>query len=370
MSMSKLRCLTIFSSAVINSMPSLSCYHLLRVLDLEGCNLKKHPCMGFVGSLSHLRYLGLSNARYVGVLPVEIRKLQFLQTLDLHGTNVEDLPSSIVELRKLMCLCVEDGTRLPDGLRNLTSLEVLKWVCVKSTCIAEDLGHLTKLRELMVSLTVDEEGRWNDRRYKPLLESLCKLHKLQTLVIIFDGKVASLSSLLQAPINPASFLFLSYLDIKLYFVRRDDIQVLGMLPALRYLEVKVSGDDIQVLQRFGVGHHAFPCATTCKFFNFATVPYMFPPCAMPRLEELNFCIDLEEFCNGEFTVDDLALGHLPSLCSVDLWLYGTHTVNRGAMTKVEEQLRHEAEVHPNRPCIDIKVFNNFPFLTGHGSSSH
>ena len=54
-----------------------------------------------VGSLSHLRYLGVTSigGRYdpSDQLPVDIGKLRFLQTLDLSGiTRVKELSSSII----------------------------------------------------------------------------------------------------------------------------------------------------------------------------------------------------------------------------------------------------------------------------------
>ena len=75
--MSKLRSVTIFSLTITNMMPSLSCCHLLRVLDLEDCNLKEHPSLRFLGNLLHMRYLSLASTGYAGELPVEIGKLQF-----------------------------------------------------------------------------------------------------------------------------------------------------------------------------------------------------------------------------------------------------------------------------------------------------
>jgi len=152
MNMSKLRSLTIFSPGTINSVPSLSSYHLLRVLDLEKCNLTDHPSLRFVSKLFHLRYLSLSKTRYPGVLPVEISQLKFLQTLNVFGTDIPELPSSIVGLRKLMCLYVDESTWLPDGFSNLTSLEVLGSAYVDSGYTAKELGHLTQLRELWIYL--------------------------------------------------------------------------------------------------------------------------------------------------------------------------------------------------------------------------
>jgi disease resistance protein RPM1 len=82
MNMPKLRSLTIFKPAavvvIIPTPPSLS-YHLLRVLDLGGEKVDDLACLGFLGSLSHLRYLRLSSSGVAGVdrLPEEIGKLRF-----------------------------------------------------------------------------------------------------------------------------------------------------------------------------------------------------------------------------------------------------------------------------------------------------
>ncbi|OEL18744.1 hypothetical protein BAE44_0020237, partial [Dichanthelium oligosanthes] len=291
-----------------------------------------------------------------------------LQTLDISGTAIEELPSSIVGLRQLMRLHVEDSTRLPNRLRNLTSLEDLWWARVDSAWTAEELGHLTQLRILGVNLRSDEEGRWDERVCKALVASLGKLHRIQSLLVISDGVAAEgvckaegsvefLSNLsylairtksLPTWISPASLVLLSYLEIWVVQVRREDIQVLGKLQALRYLKVYVS-DHKQVLEKFMISPDVFPCVIECRFHGFTTVPSMFPPGAMPRLEEFRFRIQLEDFSRGEFTADDLALGHLPSLHSVIVCLYGKRNVSEEVVRKVEEKLRHEADVHPNHP---------------------
>ena len=110
-----------------------------------------------VAHLFHLRYLGLRNTRYAGELPLGIGKLQLLQTLDLRETGIKALPSSIVGLRQLMCLGIDWDT-LPNGLRNLTSLEEQWWAVVDSAHTAEELGHLTQLRILTVKLNLDKEA--------------------------------------------------------------------------------------------------------------------------------------------------------------------------------------------------------------------
>jgi disease resistance protein RPM1 len=95
------------------------------------------------------------------------------------------------------------------------------------------------------------------------------------------------TSLLPTWFNPGSHL-LSSLEISVVQVRREDIQVLGMLQALRFLEVYMSGDNIQALGRFMVAPDAFPRARVCRFIGFQTVPSMFSRGAMPRLETFSF----------------------------------------------------------------------------------
>jgi len=74
---------------------------------------------------------------------------------------------------------------------------------------------------------------------------------------------------------------------------------------------------------------------------------------MPRLEDFYFNIQLEDFSRGEFTTDDLALGHLHSLRHVNVGLYGKWKVSQEVVTKVKEKLRHEADVHPNHPSLYV-----------------
>jgi len=237
-----------------------------------------------------------------------------------------------------MCLGIDWDT-LPNGLRNLTSLEELWWAVVDSAHTAEELGHLTQLRIITVLLKLDKEAGCDEGICKALVESLGKLQNIRHLEVTTDSRVMNLEgsreslgnlsylsiyriSSLPTWINPGSLLLLSFLEIEVaHQVRREDIQVLGMLQALRILEVSVSGNNRQVLGRFMVGPDAFPCARTCIFDGFQTVPSMFPRGAMPRLETFRFHICLQDFFQGEFTTDDLALDLLPSLRTVSVGLY-------------------------------------------------
>ncbi|EMS66426.1 Disease resistance protein RPP13 [Triticum urartu] len=121
----------------------------------EGCNLGKirhHIDIRYIENLLHLRYLGLRGTS-VGELPVEMGKLQFVETLDLVGSGLEPgssivVPSSVALLRHLMCLHASDAV-LPIGIENLVSLEELTGVLVDGSSRTEkELGQLIELRVL------------------------------------------------------------------------------------------------------------------------------------------------------------------------------------------------------------------------------
>ncbi|KAF8655772.1 hypothetical protein HU200_060932 [Digitaria exilis] len=336
MKIPKLRSLTICRPVHVAIDLTHSCYRLLRVLDLQGYRLQGLASLSCLGSLSHLRYFGVSstNTRYqleVDELPVEIGKLRSLQTLDISDTTVIEVPSSVIAgLGQLMCL---RGTslwhiKLPVGLKNLTSLEVLESVDVASERITEELGHLTKLRTLDVRM--DEECG------KALMESLGKLAKIESLniytgIVTLDGPMEKplghmcrlrihSAMFLPAWINPASLPGLSFLDIVVKNEQREDIQILGTLPCLRHLKFKdmryaTKQDEEEPLDRCVVGPDAFPRAVRCEFDMFTGVaPSMFPRGAMPMLQDLTFHMGWKQFwTRGCISVDDLGLGHLPSL---------------------------------------------------------
>uniref|UniRef100_A0ACD5Y055 Uncharacterized protein n=1 Tax=Avena sativa TaxID=4498 RepID=A0ACD5Y055_AVESA len=75
----------------ISVMPSLSSFQVLRVLDMKGCAFLRDCHLKHIGRLVQLRYLGLQETR-ISKLPEDIGDLRFLQSLDLHKTEIKELP--------------------------------------------------------------------------------------------------------------------------------------------------------------------------------------------------------------------------------------------------------------------------------------
>ncbi|KAF7046764.1 hypothetical protein CFC21_055765 [Triticum aestivum] len=136
---------------ISDQLPLLSCFKVLRVLDLEGVMSRRGPIyLGYLGKLVHLRYLGLQNM-HVCVLPEEIGDLKLLQVLDLSGNgDLTELPCSIGLLSQLKCLNIE-GTdiKVLDWIGSLTSLEELCLTRVEdkefSSLFVNELSKLTEL---------------------------------------------------------------------------------------------------------------------------------------------------------------------------------------------------------------------------------
>ncbi|KAL6654517.1 hypothetical protein ACP70R_007982 [Stipagrostis hirtigluma subsp. patula] len=356
-SMPQVRSVTAFGTG-IELMPPLSSFQVLRVLDLEGCNLRERDCdLKRLGELLHLRYIGLRGTR-VAELPKEIGNLRFLQVLDLKGTYIEELPQSVALLRRLLCLHVECSTTLPDhGMGNLSSLEQLSDISIcKSPNFVKELGSLTELRGLEITL---EEGV-DVRMKKDLVESLNKLQRMETLVIYgfqsteldFIGEgwvlppglwkfvaVGWFSVLPTWIINAEN---LSELHIKVRQLWREDLQTLGRMQELCSLRLAVE----RAVERLAVDTDAFPrlrdlrlrCGT-CLVFRQGS---------MPELRTLDFVLHPDR-ANDEF---HWGLGNLTSLLQITARI---RCANDAAAAKAKGALKEAVYAHPNRPTLEIIV---------------
>ncbi|CAO1943300.1 unnamed protein product [Urochloa humidicola] len=178
---------------VIETCAPLSSFTLLRVLAIENCNTTDSSCIHIehVGHLIHLRYFSLNGTR-IDKVPEEIGALKLLQTLDLWGNLIKELPLSISLLTRLLCLRIilhlkaSDSYDEADWLERLTSLEELQvqYVDIKGQFygpsgrwLVKNLGRMRELRVLKAEFDYDAESE------RELVESLRHLHKLQHLSI-------------------------------------------------------------------------------------------------------------------------------------------------------------------------------------------
>jgi disease resistance protein RPM1 len=81
------------------------------------------------------------------------------------------------------------------------------------------------------------------------------------------------------------------------------------------------------------------------------------PAKRTGCDNFSFRIHLEDFTEGEFTTDDLALDHLLSLQSVHVGLYrGNEKIDEEVVMDVQEKLRQKGNGHPNHPSIVPLIF--------------
>jgi hypothetical protein len=320
-----------------------------------------------------LRYLGLRRT-YISQLPEEIETLQFLQTLDIRDTKISSLPSSVVQLRKLVYLYIDESTRVSKGIGNLSCLEQLSWLYIEDSTIniIEELGHLAELRQLSIRLE-----KWNDK----LLEYICKLQKMQDLGIMVNPGQRNIGGLdawvaprhlrelntitscwfstLPAWVNPSLVPDLTCLIIAVREVHQVDLEILGRLPALKFLSLEVdSSNNLSIHREFIVGAGSFPCLVSCYFMQFVW-PVVFQQRAMPRLRILWFYPFYLREARGNSCNDvgvDMGLGNLTSLQEVHVYLQ-CEGASWEEAERAKTALIHAAKIHPNRPHHDISTIS-------------
>lgn len=122
-----LRSLTIFGKAH-KSVLNFSKYRLMRVLDLEECHehLEDKHLKGICSNLLLLRYLSLRGSSRITVIPKEVKKLQLLETLDVRGTNIDILPTRVMQLQSLLHLFGK--FKLPQGVGGRKMRKLHAWL--------------------------------------------------------------------------------------------------------------------------------------------------------------------------------------------------------------------------------------------------
>ncbi|TVU32389.1 hypothetical protein EJB05_24119, partial [Eragrostis curvula] len=337
-SVPQLRSLSVFNSSPIAATIDLTRCEFLRVLVLEGCDLRPeshHHILKHLGSLTHLRYLGLRGTRLGARVPEEIGNLGCLQVLDMAGTMVDELPTSVVRLVRLTCLRVDDCTRMPSGIGSLTALEELSEVSTHlSPDVVRELRRLPKLRVLRIRLWKPDQATDD-----ALAESLRKLGKIRTLDVYVTGgdarheldavrerwtppprclrefraetKSSRWSPLRRLPawVEAWTVPRLAVLLVQVTELRLRDVDALGRLPTLGTLRVEPRATP----EPLAVATSAFPGLTECRLRGSCLAP-VFRRGAAPRLRRLELCFRVRDTVdlagNGGF---EFGLGNLASL---------------------------------------------------------
>jgi hypothetical protein len=367
-SMLQVRSIATYETA-IDLMPSLSSFVVLRVLDLSECDLSNHDHLDLreLGNLLHLRYLGLADIG-ISKLPKEVGNLQFLQVLDVRGNDDIEMPSTIINLRRLMCLFVDDDHKLPDGLGNLTSLEVLTEMRCFTPSTVKELGSMIRLRELGIrfepmSLEIEEN----------FVESLGKMSNIQSIEIThasmddevmdilgerwvaprslrkFNSGIFTVFSILPAWIR-SHLSQLCTLIIWVKEVREEDLNILGSLPGLSHLEL---GSDRQS-RLLPVSADGFPCLTVLELLSNSPGHVVVQPGALPKLQkviEVNISLRVEkEEAAGNGGAWNMA--SLPSLRDITVE-FDRSGLTVGEAKQEKAALENALRTHPNRPSFRI-----------------
>ncbi|KAI9393843.1 hypothetical protein POPTR_005G009101v4 [Populus trichocarpa] len=235
-------------------------YNLLIVL-----NLDRAPLSSFLPELIeliHLRYLSL-RWTMIRELPESIRKLKYLEILDLKGSPVSSLPAGITQLT---CLCQlrnyrhsfqsssffpdTHGMRVPSGIGRLTSLQKLGSVEVNEDYeLVRELGKLTQLRRLGILKLREEQGM-------DLCYTLDRLKHLTAFYLVslnnteflqFDSlssppkylqRLNLKGSLPGLPGSITSLQYISKLVLQYSSLKCDPLKALQKLPSLVVLELR------------------------------------------------------------------------------------------------------------------------------------
>lgn len=337
-------------------MQPLSRFSVLRVLVLELSPSKNNDPKD-IFRLHHLRYLALRGELATELLE-HIGNLQSLRTLDLSGTySLQELPPSIVQLKQLERL-ITNGykVKFPDGIGNLVSLQELVVLDVKKS--PNTLAELVKLTELRV-LVIRGFGE-NEGLIKTFLQTLINLNNIVTLN--FDGAGScSLDCMPEQWRGPAhlqsfngrTFVFskvprwfsslceLSCLSIWVYVLRQVDIQLLGALPVLRFLQLQVStAEELLVIG----SDKPFRSLVEFKFNHFSRCWLVFGQGVMPRLQKLKLYFEAQK---RRFV---LGMENLTSLkhVTVEVSCFLARTTD---VEDAETKIRDAVDGHPNHPTL-------------------
>ncbi|CAM0953787.1 unnamed protein product [Alopecurus aequalis] len=373
----QVRSLTTFQS--VKQMPCLVDFHALRVLDLKGCDWLANKHVKNIGSSHQLRYLRIGSPK-ITELPVEIGRLQLLETLDLKKCfYLLRLPSTVVQLQKLVYLSVSLGTQLPlsefGSLQALEALESLNiWKIENPMRFAEELGHLTNLRKLRIETSgkslMDYATR--ERLTGIFVASVSKLGNLRSLAIadeemgqcLFRDPCCTYPYLqdfticsVMVPKGMASLSDLVKLCIFVSEFDNEGLHILMGMPSLVHLELDIHEP---IKEKLTVCNNGF---RLLKVFHYK---YWFVPkvdaadglCvtfaagSVPALRQL--LLLLCPMAGASNFIADLGVEHLPGPAHLQVQI-NCYEASSGRLKDMQSSIEKATLLHPKRKIHVIRV---------------
>ncbi|KAF7087120.1 hypothetical protein CFC21_090339 [Triticum aestivum] len=375
--LSHVRSLDVFGESV--KIPSMDKFSHLRFLDFEDCKQLENHHLENIDKLFQLRYLSLRWARKVSKLPEQIGRLWCLEVLNLRGTSVCELPASIVNLKRLVHLLLNPDVTLPCGISKLQALEKLKLVGVYSQSFnfLQQFEQQQYLKVLALDFedynSADRENAENECKKTIIVASLTNLGNLLSLTVwdvpefvreslcpipLSLQKLKVLrSSILHVPNWVGSLVNLQELRLDLVRAEQEDLYILGGLPVLRCLILRIDGREIRntSLTRVIVcGEVGFPCLRVFNYYSrYVVMNLTFAAGAMPMVDDLSIAFHPENTeslgTSGDF---DLRIENLPSLVKIRCIVHGNWSDgSRGKAAKAA--ILEAANAHPNRPTLSL-----------------
>uniref|UniRef100_A0A0E0BTX2 AAA+ ATPase domain-containing protein n=1 Tax=Oryza glumipatula TaxID=40148 RepID=A0A0E0BTX2_9ORYZ len=258
--LSKVRSITIFGK--VDSIPPLSSFHVLRVLQLEDCSGMDKNHLNHLDKLRLLRFLRLGHYSATE-LPESIGKLESLETLDIRGASKPNslkshkvlFPMSFVKLRKLLRLYA-GRVKLAQGLM-LGDMKSLQELVIDATRkVIKEIGNLTELRTLRIVFSSEKTFELKES----IQTSIQRLTNLQDLDLRNNVNFEEIIDMQQVPsglqrlfmhdsymeafpcwINSSMLSCLTTLSIRLGFeyLQSDHLDRLAELPSLRFLKLQL-----------------------------------------------------------------------------------------------------------------------------------
>ncbi|XP_045802767.1 putative late blight resistance protein homolog R1A-10 [Trifolium pratense] len=274
-------------------------FKLIQVLDMGPKVLLSSCVLEEIEESIHLRYLRTGEYTNTFSFPKSIYNLWNLETLDLRGSQVINLPDGIWKLKKLRHLYMSGwNATLPNipGRKVLPNLQTLSVVCLNEKTVEQlEKGKFPNLKKLGVDCLFCYET--NPIDYLRRLQCLTHLNTLKVLFIS-----SALTDVEGFPPN------LTKITLNGGDYMSETVNRLGSLSKLRYL--KISGQRVK-LKLECTKSGCFPQLLVLKMTNLDLLSWNLAEGSMPHLRRL-------VFNNCQFTTNIPSVESFPSLKEIEI----------------------------------------------------